>query len=409
MKLIPAILAAALTLAACSGDKQSSGADGSVSPVPVKETAISTEGFDKALSGLKNMKPAEDMIVSAPETARLREFEYASVKPPEGGKMLEDYRTLFDCCFPGKEPDESKLEYEGAHSHLVYNDEGEIRERYKTVSEMRESIISGSEEVNMIFYDEPADRGHTGAFLLAQASIGCGLLNLNRGVLCSEYLKQTGSDDSMRLETVDVSRLLQKTAAGESVRLLDKEVKITAAAKAFEEDINSLPIYSGKPFRITVTGTEVFQSAGLSCILFSTARSYDGIPFDSTDCPPEGYCPEISEGYMVRSNQTDRFYGIGLDADITNENGLESVISLQEAAERISGELTDQVVFEVKRAELCYCVKEAPSADWGKDIHQTSPAWKLTLFNPNDNFNYFCYVDAADGGNFRYSAKEENK
>lgn len=56
--------------------------------------------------------------------------------------------------------------------------------------------------------------------------------------------------------------------------------------------------------------------------------------------------------------------------------------------------------------ELIYTTEPAKDSSGYIDTENQSskiePSWRLTLYNPKDQLAYVCYVDAIDGGNFRY-------
>ncbi len=68
--------------------------------------------------------------------------------------------------------------------------------------------------------------------------------------------------------------------------------------------------------------------------------------------------------------------------------------------------MSDNVTFEVQVVELIYTTIPAQDENGYIDIDNPSskiePSWKFTLYNPNDQLVYVCYVDAVDGKNFRY-------
>jgi len=73
---------------------------------------------------------------------------------------------------------------------------------------------------------------------------------------------------------------------------------------------------------------------------------------------------------------------------------------------KISESLTESVIFDVKTIELVYVRKYVTDENGHINIdtyeNRITPAWRITAINTNDSLTYMCYVDAADGGNFRY-------
>lgn len=82
------------------------------------------------------------------------------------------------------------------------------------------------------------------------------------------------------------------------------------------------------------------------------------------------------------------------------------IFSLESVIRYISKKMTKHVTFTVRKIELVYSQKDKKTKEGYVDIENRSarmkPAWKLTLENDNDELSYICYIDAVDGGNFRY-------
>ena len=109
---------------------------------------------------------------------------------------------------------------------------------------------------------------------------------------------------------------------------------------------------------------------------------------------------------MVESDDVDVVYGYYANQYITSETAYKEIIPFEKACQIISEKMTDIVVFEVQRAELIYSEIMGKISDGYVDVENptssVSPTWKFTLHNPNDIYDYICYVDAVDGENFRY-------
>lgn len=196
----------------------------------------------------------------------------------------------------------------------------------------------------------------------------------------------------------------------ESFNLADKEVTIKNAVDFFETYINNLPYPENSLLDMCVVSVDVMKindnTYGYS---FMTTKKYDGIPFDSIQSGTvysqfDDYSFVIGQGFMVESNNVDSVYGIYRAQTMSNLIEHTDVISIQTAAQIISEKMSDSVVFEVQKAEIVYSEKavQGQNVDVEKHKQLTSAAWKFTLFNPNDNLTYVCYVDAATGENFRY-------
>ena len=107
---------------------------------------------------------------------------------------------------------------------------------------------------------------------------------------------------------------------------------------------------------------------------------------------------------MIYTDEVEYVYGI-YRSQTTNElESYDKMISFETAVKEISTALSASVNFQVKKAEIVYCELSPDGVSLQPEdyIIQTSAAWKLTLYNENDKKNYVCFVDAENGGNFRY-------
>lgn len=109
---------------------------------------------------------------------------------------------------------------------------------------------------------------------------------------------------------------------------------------------------------------------------------------------------------MVRSNDVDI---VGAAYSLENACDIKTyteVISLKNAVEIISNNLSSNVIFNVQSVELIYTSIPKTDENGYIDIEDQSyanaPSWKFTMYNPNDQLTYVCYVDAVNGENFRY-------
>ena len=110
---------------------------------------------------------------------------------------------------------------------------------------------------------------------------------------------------------------------------------------------------------------------------------------------------------MIKKGEVESFQDCTPNVIIENAKGYNSIVSFESAVKRISGELTGEVTFEVRAAELVYAQKPIKTKDGYIDTNgypmNVLPVWKLTLYNPNDMYTYYCYL-TADGEDFSYCA-----
>lgn len=409
MKRLFTFILCAVLLTGCTA---SSSKPQSTDRIGVEKLSQSGDDLLSALDSIKNLEASDIMQITAPQAEKLYEFTFTSVKEDEPKAAIEHFKSLFSELFGDAAFDGKMLKC------VASTDSGA---EVISVSDNMADILSGRIKTNMFFYDDTQSSAQKRAFLLAQSGISSGLLNFSRGEFCTEYLRCTNSQQrpSLELFAPDMNvgergeyvPMMQSEAvkSSDTVRLIDKEVTVSQAAQAFEKSIEGLSIYKNAAFGIKCLNARKYTlpASQVCCLQFDIRLTYKGTQLD--DCPvtPDGYDFFWGSGYMIRSSGADHVYTAGLEFEISDEKPIDSIISLGEAARIISAQLTDQVVFKVESAELVYSQRSPKQQNWGEDSRATAPAWKLTLFNANDNHYYYCYVDAKDGGNFRYAAKEK--
>lgn len=109
---------------------------------------------------------------------------------------------------------------------------------------------------------------------------------------------------------------------------------------------------------------------------------------------------------MLESNDVDVMYGYYRLTDIESATPLSSVITAVEAVTAISEAMSEYVPFVAQKLEFVYTQKLVLTEEGyvNTETYETEvvPAWKMTLYHSNDDLTYVCYVNAADGKQFRY-------
>lgn len=131
--------------------------------------------------------------------------------------------------------------------------------------------------------------------------------------------------------------------------------------------------------------------------LFDYSVCYNGIPYDGngeivTYADISSKYTLSGEAVMLGADNVDIVTNMIL-LPVTETNQVEGIISLYDAVQITSEKLSDEVVFDVNKAELIY------AGDRNTELltASLSPKWKFTLFNPNDSKFYATYVDAVSG------------
>lgn len=192
-----------------------------------------------------------------------------------------------------------------------------------------------------------------------------------------------------------------ESRSDEKHRLFSSEVTIGEAVRYLEKDYLSFLGYDhDKRYTLKVNEVSIRQlNAESSAYILYYTPAWDGIPFDSIEemSMPGGDTTRFGvhgEALVTDKNEIDVIVGLQL-FDVEELDSVDTLIPLSAAFDKASSELTDQVKFEVLSARLVYSGKQQ------EESAELSPFWKITLFNPNDLYNYVCYVD-AQSGDFSY-------
>lgn len=184
----------------------------------------------------------------------------------------------------------------------------------------------------------------------------------------------------------------------------------------FEDYINKAPLSEGlqKNVNTRVYSVSVYQiDDNTYAYFFITLPEFRGVLYEHAilgsiidgDMYYDGSC---AFAYMLRHDVVDQIDGYFQNEWTFDVNPLDSVVPVETAVKNISEQMTEGVTFDVLTIEFVYVQRYARNEQGYVDIRtydtDVHPAWRITLGNHNDDCTYICYVDAKDGGNFRYYA-----
>lgn len=381
--------------------------------IQVSDISIDNQTAKEILNNQSNFSSSDDFVIKIPKNIdHLSDFNIGYKPRQENKEFYDDFLVMFSYLFPNHQLKDEYFLYYGKNSIVDFDDDGNQIQDLNKVSDNLSDIISEKEDVLYFLYDE--------------SWYGT---DSNKNIVCAEFTSPLCSDLSRfnkgkAVQTIQGDILLETfnpmdyfTLVGryspdsmETFNLRDKKIPINEAVTFYENYINGLPYPENPELNMCVVDVNVLQindnTYGYS---FVTTKMYDGIPFDYIDSGVsystfEDYSFVIGQGFMIESDDVDSAYGIYRSGTINNKANYTEMISFQSAAEIISNSLSDSIVFQAKKAELVYCAKTIEGIDITVENYKqpTSAAWKLTLFNPNDNLTYVCYIDAVNGENFRY-------
>lgn len=183
--------------------------------------------------------------------------------------------------------------------------------------------------------------------------------------------------------------------------LADGEMSIGEAIKYFSEEYPKTLPFENKP-AYSVKYVDVYKLAEDTYgYLLWNSKLYSNLPFELcaemvSDEPVPDYYTIDGQAFMVRKNEID--FTLNCEP-VSNEKEIKqigelilSVLSLKEAADIVSEELTEHIKFNVVSAELLY-----HGTSDAENIAHLKPTWQFILFNETDLMYYNVYVDAESG------------
>ena len=385
------------------------------------------------IDGLDNLSITDDITVIMPNTSHMYEYSNTSPKDIDMAKYDSDFRKMFEYLFPDHNLNEDYLLYEGGSSDLEYDDNGNILKNFNHVRDFKDDIVSGKEGRVAYLYDETWNTDTTTwknqVCLEMGNPLGYGYATINKGVTVKEcehkvYDDQLGQERYPLLESYDPAEWLEYVAtypadSEVSYPLLNGEITIRKAVEFFENYVNTIP-YPADPIANTrVLEVEVYKmTQDAYGYYFLTTMEYEGIYFDhmrNGTTYTQDFSDYASVGgyaFMAATNDVDVISGYYRDQNVEAPKSYETIIPLDNVLKIFSKWMSDEVVFDIERIEVVYTRKPKRDENGHYDIVDPeqfiSPAWKITLYNPNNDYDFVCYIDAKDGENFRYYSTPAN-
>lgn len=425
-KSLPILLCFVCAVTGCK-DKSDSRNTETTEKTLLTELDITHESVTDSIEKLSNVIVAEDMEILVPENV---DSVYFYTSRPDTSVDMEsyynDFMELYNYIYPDHPMNEDYLLYCGGSSVIEYDDNGNTVRNYNKVSDYYDKIIDGSEGRVHFIYDESwyrdLDEWSNPVCLEIGNPIGYGygIISKGRTIEITDLKTMDYISGEVRypcLESFNPADHMNKIASfapdsTESYRLTDREMPINEAVSFFENYVNNLPVPNEKNCRTVVRSVDVYKTAEDNYgYFFNTNKEYLGVQFDymksgTVHSGYENYSPSIGSGFMVESTDVDIIDGIYLRETAENPTSFTEVVSFEKAVEIIADNLTNEVTFELQMIELIYTTEPAKDSSGYIDTENQSskiePSWRLTLYNPMDQLAYVCYVDAIDGGNFRY-------
>lgn len=386
----------------------------------------------KLTDSYSNFHASDETYVKIPKNAPVLEYVAKTDTSQNFKEYYNAFLEIFKYTFPEKKIDERYLFYTGGSSREDYDDQGNQTRYYNLVKDYKQKLESGEEGSVNLLYDESWYRDITEwtypICLELGSSIGYGYAVINKGKSVELYGKKhyddiggkmvaNGADRYPLLESFDPIDCFEtiKTYppdSDESYNLLDGKCKIKDAVQYFEKYVNNIPYPKNNNLNTQVVEVDVLKvNDNTYGYYFITSKNYHGITFDYMRSGTEmntksDYSYAGGNAFMIESNDIDIIYGYYKLQLMDSIKLYDKIISFEDALKTTSSSLTSEVRFEIKKIEFVYNEKPYITNDGyiqteNGEPRNVSPSWKFTLFNPNDNKYYRCYVNAING-DFRY-------
>ncbi len=392
---------------------------------PVSFLTLSKDEIRQQINAQPNLKCSENLYINIPESASVYKFSTYGVHVPQfdypAERYRKDFEALFKYLFPDREINVDHLKYS---KYMGYDyekgdyitDEGYVKDK--------EALPDG---VGFIYNEMPerTENWSYPVYIELANEIGCGSGIVNKGE--SAYLagktvyddmedKWVSSDTFNTLYEFEPRFFFESVGkyspqSEKSFPLLDGEMKICDAVDFFENYINNAPISTGlqRNMRTRVYNVEVLRVNDTYGYYFTTQPQFQGVNFEPVvygSMSSYGYNPMGGEAFMIRCGDVDYIHCFYGNAWTFNVELCADIVSIETAIKNISDKLTDAVTFDVNSIEFVY-VQQFDKDEQGHINVNTyeadiTSAWRITAGNLNDSRTYICYVDAIDGGNFRY-------
>lgn len=399
--------------------------------VPVEISILGTEEIEKIINAAANLHASDHFYYNAPQTAILAAYIDTAYMEQDFESYYNDFLTLYEYLFPGRVVDNEYLLYDGGESKLCYDENGNRVQDLHKVEDWYDDLVAGKEGMVSFLYDEnwygEMVEWKSPVCLEIGTAVGYGYTIINKGkaVQISGKVRNEnrGYDVYPILESYDPADYFYKVASYSpkstaSYKLLDKEVPINEAVAFFEQYINNLPCPQESNLSTKVVAVDVLKlNNDAYGYYFLTTKDFYDVPFDymrsGTSHSSFDYSFYTGNAFMVESSDIDVLYGYYRLQLIHSPKVCQTCISPAEAIGLVSKRMTQNIDFEVQSIELVYSMQYITTKEGYIDIEsgypcKDVPSWKLTLFNANDSLSYVCYVNAEDGGNFRYFASPQD-
>ena len=359
----------------------------------------------------ENMKVSDEYFYAlVPKSIdHVSEFYVSSGVPLSRQEALDEFISVFEYLFPGKELNKKCLYYMvSLPDDPNVNDVDGMSEEYLAALGLHpiydEKIYNGYMDgtlgtlngTSFFVYLEELYPNENSVSLTMRSPFGNDLCYFNKGVAQKLFEKRPDGNSEFSAwqhfypdEDTYFKYLDRFTPdSEEKFMLLDKEISIKDAAKNFEDYIASIPCASESVYGLRVNKAYVYEADGTHYLSFDALPVYDGIPLDTGTL-----------GGMIKSDDVEYVYGTYRARRVLEETPHSEILPFEQAVGIASEKMTAYVDFKVEEAELVYRVGANVSGSMllGETKQPAVPSWMFRLHNPNDSMYYYAYVNALTG------------
>lgn len=405
------VLLTAFLLTSCSATESSgnTGNSGVQQNAPVWEGDL--PALKQTVDACKNLHAADDLILSAPDSAKLYTFTVREHPETDYAVFEADFQMLYQYVFPDRQIKPEHLYYVGSYTY------DEDFEWYVTplrlAKDYREKLVSGEVDFDGLWYD---DAEHSEYFGLGPA-LDHGNSMMNRGVTQRLTGSTAKPDNFYPQEEYRYLKTLPPDST-ETVTLLNGETRICDAVAAFSEYIDKMPYPKEQNLQMTAAEVRVYQVTEDCCgLLLNTVPVYEGVPYEHWDIGSYRgslqYRYQISPwAWMIETDKPDELMSWFRYQHTEEMRQIQKTVSLSDACRTVSDGLSAAITFEVQRIDFVYIQQYLPTEGGYIDLEngqpcRVYPSWRFTLYNPNDTMHYLCWIDAESGGNMEYISYRE--
>ena len=406
-----------------------------------------TDSIQECVHKLSNITLADSFSINIPDTlTKAVTFQRGYYDRKPSNTQFTDFKAVFSYLYPNAPFDEEALYFVGdrydkmqkewdqgysewlnwQHEQILTGEWDESTPDYEishpvpdppAYLSFQDEIKSGHEPVRLFYYDyylsNLKNKRHP-LFLEVSSPVGSDLFRFNR----ADFVMNQVSEEIGFLETLSPDQFSELVGvyppdSSETIRLSDKECKISDAVSYFEDYVNQIPLGADPTFDMAVMKVNVLQDSHNHYLYwFVCTPCYQGIPLDYRDVSAyssqgitrgETGITSLMSGCMINTDSIEYLDGLMRNAPVYNVQQIEKNISASDAIRVISENLSGNVVFAAETLELVYTAEQEDQSDNLEEIRlDTKPSWKLMLYNTNDHQHYVCYVNYEDGKDFRY-------